>query len=258
MAWQGSRVLITGGSEGIGFELAKILCNEGYEVTLLSRSQSKLDRAQRLIESETKKEVDVISCDVTEFDDVKKSLEAVEKGWDTVINSAGTSFPAYFTETSVESARKMMDLNYFGTFHVLKVLVPKMIERKSGYIVNFSSMAGFLGLFGYSAYCASKFAVVGLSEALDRELKPYGIEVSVVCPPGTQTPGFDAENKIKPKEVLDMEKTAKILSAEDVAKSVYKQMRKQSRFINPSTDAKLAFHLNRLAPSLMEQFVKRR
>ena len=177
---------------------------------------------------------------------------------DVVINCAGFAHPGYFDEVSDDSIRKMMDLNYFGIINVLKPIVPEFIKRKSGHIVNFSSMSGFLGLFGYSAYCGSKFAVIGFSESLKRELAIHGIKVSVVCPPGTETPGFDLENKLKPIEVKKVEEKAKVLTAEEVAKNTIKALPKQKFMINPSFDAKLAYYLNRYAPSVLETFYLKR
>ena len=201
-----------------------------------------------------------LSLNVTDYSKVTECLSTLmEKNGalDIIVNCAGYSHPGFFIETPIQTFYDMMNLNYFGTVNVLKAIVPHMIQNKKGHILNVSSMAGYLGLFGYSGYCGSKFAVIGLSEALKRELKPYNIYVSVLCPPATQTPGFEVENTIKPKEVLDVEKKAKILSPEQVALSALRQLMCRKFLINPSFESKAAYLLNRLAPSILEIFVKR-
>ena len=261
--YNGKIVWVIGGSEGIGAFLAQYLTFFGANVLIVSRHQSKLDMAlnqMKDLKQSPEQKLQSLSLDITDYLRVEECLSThiEEKNCvDIVINCAGYSHPAFFTETPIEAFHDMMDLNYFGTVNVLKVLVPHMIQNRKGQILNVSSMAGYLGLFGYSGYCGSKFAVIGLSEALKRELKPYNIYVSVLCPPATQTPGFKKENKAKPTEVLNMEKKAKILSPDQVALSALKQLRCHAFLINPSFESKAAHLLNRLAPSILDIFVKR-
>ncbi len=262
-SYNGKTAWVIGGSEGIGAFLARYLTFFGANVLIVSRHQSKLDitlNQMKDLKQSSKQTLQCLSLDVTNYLKVEESLNAhikKEGCIDIVINCAGYSHPAFFTETPIEAFHDMMNLNYFGTVNVLKVLVPHMIQNKKGQILNVSSMAGYLGLFGYSGYCGSKFAVIGLSEALKRELKPYNIYVSVLCPPATQTPGFEAENKTKPTEVLNVEKKAKILNPDQVALSALKQLRCRTFLINPSFESKAAYLLNRLAPSILDIFVKR-
>ena len=257
-------VWIIGGSEGIGAFLAKYLTFFGANVLIVSRHQSKLDATMNQMEDLRKspeQRLQSLSLDITSYSKVEESLNTLIKKngcMDIVINCAGYSHPSFFTETPIKAFHDMMNLNYFGTVNVLKVLIPYMIQNKKGQILNVSSMAGYLGLFGYSGYCGSKFAVMGLSEALKRELKPYNIYVSVLCPPATQTPGFETENKTKPTEVLNIEKKAKILSPNQVALSTLKQLKCHKFLINPSFESKAAHLLNRLAPPVLELLVKRK
>ena len=114
-----------------------------------------------------------------------------------------------------------MDVNYFGTVYVTQALVPGMIKRHSGHIINISSMAGFMGVYGYTAYCGSKFAVRGFSDTLRSELKEYHVRVSVVFPPDMDTPGLIEENKYKPALTRRFEEdNGGIVKPEDVASSV--------------------------------------
>ena len=118
-----------------------------------------------------------------------------------------------------------------------------MIERGSGAVVNISSQAGFVGVFGYSAYGASKYAVRGLSDVLRAEMKPLGIHVSVVFPPDTQTPQLDFEAPLKPPETKAIAGSAKVLSADHVAQSILKGVRKGRYIIIPGLEGKLFYRL---------------
>jgi 3-dehydrosphinganine reductase len=100
---------------------------------------------------------------------------------DILINSAGILREGYFDQLSVETFRDVIETNYFGVLHAVKAALPYIIKQK-GRIINISSIAGLLGVFGYTPYCSSKFALVGLSEALRYEMKPRGVEVHLVCP----------------------------------------------------------------------------
>jgi 3-dehydrosphinganine reductase len=140
----------------------------------------------------------------------------------------------------------MMDLNYFGAVHMVQALLPDMLARGSGYIVNFSSMAGFLAPFGYTAYVPSKYAVRGFSDSLRLELKPLGIRVSVVFPPDTDTPGMAAENKTKPYETLEAF-SSKLAAPTHVARGVLRGMQRRQYVILPGTDASITYRLVFLA-----------
>jgi short-subunit dehydrogenase len=126
------------------------------------------------------------------------------------------------------------------------------MKDRGGYIINVSSIAGFIGVFGYTDYAAAKFGVVGFSEALRSELKKYNIAVSVLCPPDTDTPGFAEENKTKPEETKAISSTARLMKAEDVAKALLKGMKKQEFIIIPNFDGKFTYIMKRLLPGLVE------
>ncbi len=255
--------VVTGGSEGIGKSIAEQLAASGCNVLILSRSHDKLSKALMDVKAKALNPSQKIlseSCDVTNYSAVQKTLEnfVTANGTpDYLFNCAGYAQPGYIQDLTLYDYRNMMDLNYFGLVHTCKTLVPHFLKAKKGHIINVSSMAGFLGLFGYTGYCASKFAVVGFSESLKRELKPFGIQVSVLCPPNTQTPGLAKENMSKPKEVLMTEEKAKTVSADYVATVTLQSVAKGKFMIVPTFDGELAYRLNRYAPLVIEQFVKR-
>lgn len=254
---------VTGGSEGIGLAVAKDLAREGARVIIIARNQMKLNQAREEILKFAGGQafVEVASIDVADDSQVKTKLEAlVDKMGvpDFLINCAGFAHPGYINELETSVYRQMMDVNYFGIVNTCRVLVPHFIRAgKKAQIINTSSLAGFMGLFGYTGYCASKYAVVGFSQALLAELKPYGIQVSVLCPPNTKTPGLDKENQIKPPEVLKMEEKAKVVTAEEVSATLVKSLGKKKFWIIPTFDGSLALYLSRLAPKILDQFIKR-
>jgi 3-dehydrosphinganine reductase len=204
--FKGKNVIVTGGSSGIGKATAKLLARKGSNVSIIARDQAKLDQALREIEAEgngVQQQFRAFSADVTNSEEMKATVEAIVEGGappDILINSAGIVYPGYFEELPLSTFRAQMDVNYFGTLHAVKAVLPYMIEKCSGHIVNISSIAGVIGVFGYTAYGASKFAVRGFSEVLRIELKPHNIGVSLVIPNDTDTPQLRGEKQVQPLE----------------------------------------------------------
>ena len=204
--FSGKKILITGGSSGMGLATALKLASLGANLWLLGRDPQKLEAARAQVEgarSSAGQKVSTIAADVSNYAQITTVLGQLIKesgAPDIVINAAGVVEPGYFDTQDVEQFHRMMDIDYFGTLHVLKVIVPEMINRKSGHIVNFSSIAGVVGWYGYTAYGAAKFAVGGLSQHLRTELAPYGIKVTVVCPPDTDTPQLAYDKQHQPPE----------------------------------------------------------
>lgn len=244
--------LITGGSSGIGLALAKILASEGVNVCILARDKQRLAQALQEINALTIRsgqKITTLSCDIRDYPALEKSLNDWLKENelpDLVINSAGVTYPGYFQDLDIEIFHWLMDINYYGTLHVCKFFAKGMIERGTGTIINISSQAGFFGIIGYTGYSASKFAVRGLSDALRSELKPLGIQVSVVFPPDTETPQLAFEEPLKPFETRELAGTLHPMSAEAVAQAILKQARKGKYVINPSLDGKFLFLLMRI------------
>lgn len=198
--------LITGGSSGIGLALARLLAQKGSHVWIAARGEERLSAALADIQASRQNNAQVcgaIRADVSDAAEAAAMVEQVSRAVglpDLVVNSAGVARPGYFHAVDLDDFRWHMDINYFGTVHTLRAALPRMIARGSGHIVNISSVAGFLGVFGYSAYGASKFAVMGLSEVLRAEMKPRGIGVSVVFPADVDTPQLAYESELRPAE----------------------------------------------------------
>ena len=248
--------LVTGGSSGIGLALAKALAKEGVNIGLLARDEARLAQAKEAVQALTvqpDQKVSALSVDITDYEALAAKLGAwqTENGLpDLVINSAGVTYPGYFEQLDVEIFHWLMDINYFGTLHVCKLLAPGMMEQGAGTIVNISSQAGFLGVFGYTGYCASKFAVRGFSDALRSELKPHGVQLSVVFPPDTQTPQLEFEDPLKPFETRELAGTVHAMSADAVAGEILKGVRKGKYVVIPGGGGKFFYRLTSILGNL--------
>jgi 3-dehydrosphinganine reductase len=158
-----------------------------------------------------------------------------------VINSAGVTYPGYFQDLDLDIFHWQMDVNYFGTLYVIKYLINDMIDRGFGTIVNISSQASFTGIFGYSAYGPSKYAVRGLTDVLRSEMKPLGINVHIVFPPDTETPQLEFEKDLKPPETKAIAGASGVLSAEKVAEEIMNGVKKGKYVIIPGFEGKLIY-----------------
>jgi short-subunit dehydrogenase len=249
-------VFIAGGSEGIGLSLAKEFSNRGAHVVIFSRSENKLKKALTELEKAKQKpeqKMGSFALDVSVEKDVKKVLESAVKQFgipDVFINNAGRALPNYFEKISSSQLDETMRINFNSVWYTLSTILPQMKVR-GGYVVNVSSMSGYMGVFGYADYTASKFAIIGLSEVLRSEYRKYNITFSVLCPPDTNTPGYKEENKHKPPETAAVTAGAKCLSPDAVAKGCLKGMKKGKFIINPSGMAKMGYFLKRHWPTLL-------
>jgi len=255
--FKGKLVYISGGSSGIGLAAAKLMAARGASVVILARRQKLLDDALveisacRVMEEQ---EFHRRSLDVSlreQVEEVLKSSVAEYGVPDVLINCAGRARPGYFEEISYAQFEDTIKVDLYGTWNTISVLLPYMRER-GGYIVNVSSIVGFIGIFGYTDYAAAKFGVIGLSEALRSEVKRHKIAVSVLCPPDTDTPGFVEENKTKPPETKVISAAANLMKPEAVAAAMIKGMARQEFIIIPNADGRFTYIMKRLFPWLVE------
>jgi 3-dehydrosphinganine reductase len=252
-----TRAFVIGGSEGIGLAVAQRLAAQGVEVAIFGRSDDKLRAAAETLGGTAY----AGQLDVTDAEATRAVLDraVAEAGVpDLVVSTAGFARAEWFHEEPLGNLRAMMETNYLGTVHVCHALVPHLVEAGGGTIVTTSSMAGLTGVFGYAGYSASKFAVVGFSEALRRELRPHGVHVAVLCPPNTRTPGFDEENRTKPAEVLAAEEKVKTLDPEQVADHLLKVLPSRPNVVIPSLDGRLGHAVIRHLPRLADRMLRRR
>lgn len=248
----GQTALISGGSSGIGLATAKILASKGLHIWIVARREKLLRSAVSEIEKYREndlQQIGMIPADITDLDQVLETVASVEDTTgcpDLLINSAGVTQPGYVQDHDLDVFKWMMDVNYFGTVNMIRAVLLGMIDRGSGYIVNISSMAGFIGAFGYAAYGASKYAVRGLSDVLRTELKPLDIGISIVFPPDTDTPQLAYENEFKPFETKYLTGIPNERSPDEVAEAIVKGISQGDYLIFPSFDTRLWFKINNL------------
>lgn len=222
-------IVVTGGSSGIGKCLAITAAKHGAHVTIIARDFLKLETAKNEIMqyrlNKDVQKVEYLSLDVSEnYENVEKALSDLERTMGPIymlVNCAGTAICGKIEDTSVADLKKMIDVNFLGTYYCIKAVVQRMKTAKDGIIILTSSQAALLGIFGYSAYCSTKFALRGLAESVAMELKPYGISVTLSLPPDTDTPGFAIEELSKPLETKLISQTCTLVSPEVVADKLF-------------------------------------
>jgi short-subunit dehydrogenase len=260
--FRNKNVYIVGGSSGIGLATARLLFEHGAKITIFARDKHKLARAAKAISAQhasAEQTVAWMQLDVADRSAVEAVLNTsiMRHGIpDILVNCAGRAYPHYFEDISFDQFDETMQINFYGMWHTTKKLVPLM-KKRGGYIVNVSSIAGLMGVFGLTDYSASKFAILGFSEALRSELKPFGIVVSVLCPPDTNTPALEVENKTKPTETRAISENAGLMQPQDVAKALVKGMRKEQPVIIPGFEGKITCLAKRWVPCLVEWMMDR-
>lgn len=173
---------VTGASKGLGLILTKKLLDDGYKVAATSRD------SQALVEAVGERSSDFLPLEMNLIDEqsvqaaVRQTLDAFGT-IDTVVNNAGYGQLGTLEELSDTEARRNFDTNVFGTLNVIRSVMPHLRARRSGHIFNISSVGGYVGSFaGWGVYCATKFAVAGLTEALAAEAKAFGVNATIVYP----------------------------------------------------------------------------
>jgi len=249
--FSGKNALVTGGSSGIGLAIARRLTTLGANVWLLARREELLLDAQRILKGLKVNDaeiVETIPCDVTSKSSLLKSLGAVcEKvPFHFCFNSAGVAEPGDFLSLSEDKFRWMMDVNYFGIVNTCQIVLPGMLEHKSGHIINISSVVGYLSAPFYSAYGPTKMAVRALTETLRAEYRHSGVRFSIVYPPDTQTPQLDYENQFKPDLLKEVEKGMGVMDPDVVAAATLKGVERKRFHILPGGSNWLMFHAARL------------
>ncbi len=186
---EGKVALVTGAGRGIGRAISLALAQEGAYVGALARTETEVKETVAEIQKQGGKAIPLIA-DVTQPEQVQNCVNTILKKWgkiDILVNNAGFAKFKPFEEMTLEEWKQTIDVNLTGTFIVTKAVLPDMIGRKSGSIINISSVSGLRPIPKQSAYCASKHGVIGLTTTLAIEMKPYNIRVHAICPGGVIT-----------------------------------------------------------------------
>ena len=240
---------IAGGSSGIGLAFARQLAKRGLHVWLVARRPEQLAAAMEEVKACRLRDDQVIgstTVDVTDPLQVEAAVAEVTRALgtpDVVINSAGFAQPGYFHEQELKIFHDTMNVNYFGALNVIRAVLPGMRQRQSGLIVNICSESGFLGLFGYTAYSASKFALAGFSDALRPELKAMGVQLSIIYPPDVDTPQLEYETRFQPPELRSLAPLRTVITADKVVEKSLKAIEKGQYMILPVFDSWLMYFL---------------
>ncbi len=245
--WADKHVVITGGSSGIGEALAGALAAKGSRLTLLARGADRLAAVAEPLGATG------VPCDVSDRDAVTDVLAtaAAERGpVDVLVCSAGITLPGRFLEADDQTFRDMIDVDYYGTLWPVRAVAPSMAERRTGSIIGVASAAALVGVYGYAAYGAAKFAVRGLFETLRTELVPHGVHVGCVYPPDVDTPMLAAENLVKPAETKAIAGSIKPISADQVAQAIIRGVEKRQAEIYADAQTRALARTVALAPAV--------
>jgi 3-oxoacyl-[acyl-carrier protein] reductase len=223
--------LITGAGKGIGKAIAIALAKEGVNVILVSRTQLDVEQLAVKIENFGVKSL-ALTADVADINSINKAVETALskfKSIDILINNAGIASFGKFLELEPAEWEKIIQVNLMGTYYTTRAVLPNMIERQTGDIINISSTAGLNGNALTSAYSASKFAVLGLTDSLMQELRKHNIRVTAL------TPSTVATDMAKDLNLTDGN-PEKVMQSEDIAELIIAQLKLNRRvFIKNSS-----------------------
>ena len=255
--------IITGGSSGIGKAVAKLLVLQGVNLSLIARDRARLELAQQELTQHIinpTQQIAIFPADVAQQQEIAIAIQQAIAQLGTpqlLVTSAGMAHPGYFTEIPLDIFERTMAVNYFGTLYAIRSVLPAMEAAQEGHIAMISSGAGIIGIYGYSAYCPSKFALRGLAESLRGELKPQGIGVTIIYPPDTDTPQLAAENRIKPAETKKITATAKTWTAEAVAAQILKGVTRNKFAIAPGMELTILHRWHSLINPILHRYFDR-
>ncbi|WP_411343628.1 SDR family NAD(P)-dependent oxidoreductase [Paenibacillus sp. WLX1005] len=242
-------VFITGASSGLGAHTAQLLTEKGAIPILTARSEDKLRTLSAGLQGEHR----VYRMDVQQQEDVEKVVQQVLDQYgriDIVLNNAGYGQFTTLAETGVDEYAQMMDVNYMGIVRCTKAIVPHMLKRGSGQIINVASMAGKFPTAKSTAYTATKFAVLGFTNSLRQELRNSGITVSAINPGPISTAFFD---RADPTGAYVSNVSSFMLSTDKVCREIVRMMERRREEVDLPRYAGFALRLYQLFPRLVDR-----
>jgi 3-oxoacyl-[acyl-carrier protein] reductase len=208
-ALQGKTAVVTGSSKGIGYAIAEAIAREGGNVVVSARNEAEVQAAAQKLDRLGSGNVAAVRCDMRQYDDVRRMIQAADDlgGLDVLVNNAGVGRFGPIDELGVEHWHQVIETNLNGVFYACREAVPRMRERGGGWIINIGSLAGKNPFAGGSAYNASKFGLLGFSEAMMLDVREHGIRVCCIMPGSVDTYFGDNEPspenawKIQPQDI---------------------------------------------------------
>ena len=236
--------LITGASSGIGLDLARLFAKDGHDVILVARSEGKLREIAAGLERDFGVTAHVIVADLARPDAPRQLVDALPVDVDVLVNNAGFGVTGPFAGTDLAKELEMIQVNVVALTHLTKLLLPPMIARRRGRVLNVASTAAFQPGPLMAVYYATKAYVLSFSEAIADELRDSGVTVTALCPGPTET-GFAAVADMTTTRLFNI---AKPMSSAEVARAGYAAMRRGRRVVIPGVKNKLLTQSIRISP----------
>jgi short-subunit dehydrogenase len=252
---KGMTALVTGASSGIGRLLALRLAREGARVAVVARRAAELEALAAEIR-QAGGEALVLPCDVSDRAAVERTCAQALASFgrvDLLFNNAGYGRHRAFVEWDLDEIERMTRVNYLGSVCFTRLLLPQMVERRTGWIVFVASVAGRISTPAESVYAATKFAMVGLAEALSIELADAGVHVLTVCPGVIRTPFFDAETLARMPPVARRQ----MVEPERLVDAIFRALARGRHDLTFPRSLALGYVVKAIAPEFMRRQVKR-
>jgi short-subunit dehydrogenase len=249
-------VLITGASSGIGLELGRLFARDGHDLILVARRRESLDPLAHELTGQHRVRVVVVAQDLARAEAaaaVHEAASASGLGVGTLVNCAGVGLYGQFTGTAVAAELNMIQLNITSLVHLTKLMLPSMVARRRGRILNVASTAAFLPGPGMAVYYATKAFVLSFSEAIAEELRHTGIQVTALCPGPTRS-GFQDKADMHASRLVQ----GRMMEAAEVAAAGYRGLLAGQRLIIPGLQNKMVPQLMRVLPRRVAALISRK
>ena len=250
-------ILIVGASLGIGRCIALELARKGANLILVARKKNPLQKlADEIHKINPKVNSTIFIADASSWNEVQSlfvKVAKLDKKIDGLISNVGFSNSGYFHEIPIKTFETDVRVNYLSAVYCARASYPYL--NKGAFMSFTSSVAGLVGVFGFSPYSGPKFALQGLAETLAQELDHLKIKISVLCPPNTDTVGFQYRSETKPYETKQISSTAKLMTPERVAQVFLNKLSKGKFMITCNLESTFIYRMRNIFPSLVRKIM---